>query len=140
MHSYITALQKWVVLGTMATLVVCNTCAIPPQENLRSQSPSKEKALIARCSPKIVKKRPKIKAETLQVRKGEKPTGFSPLISFQITESGEVINARVKRSSGIHDADSAAMDFIKSGQYNSRPGCPLLDNESSVLIHLSATN
>jgi TonB family protein len=106
---------------------------------IKSHNPE-EKALIARCSPRIIKKKPKIVRKAFQVRVGENPTGFSPLISFQITESGEVINARVKRSSGIRDEDNAALDSIRSGRYNSRPACPFIDSESSVTIDLSAAN
>lgn len=138
MHTYSNALQGLANVGAVATLLVCSTCAIPAQDKSKSQTPE-EKALIARCSPRI-KKKQKMDRKTFRVRAGDKPTGFSPLISFQITESGEVINARVKRSSGIRDADNAALDFIKSGRYNSRPGCPLIESESSVSIDLQAAN
>jgi hypothetical protein len=138
MHSYSTAVQRLATFGAVATLVVWSTCASPAQDKSKSQNPE-EKALIARCSPRI-KKKQKMDRKTFQVRTGEKPTGFSPLISFQITESGEVINAPVKRISGIRDEDNAALDFIKSGRYYSRPGCPLIDSESSVSIDLSAAN
>jgi len=59
---------------------------------------------------------------------------FSPLIAFQIAESGEVINAHVKRSSGIRDIDDSALNSIQSTKYSARPGCPLIESEADVII------
>jgi TonB family protein len=92
-----------------------------------------QKRLIKRCNPVVVKKA-KPQGKTIQVREGEKSTGFTPLIAFQIAESGEVINAHVKRSSGIRDIDDSALNSVKSTKYNARPGCPVIDNEADVLI------
>lgn len=63
-----------------------------------------QKRLIKRCNPVILKK-PTLKGKAIQVREGEKSTGFTPLIVFQILASGEVAGALVKRSSGIKDMD-----------------------------------
>jgi len=92
-----------------------------------------QKRLIKRCNAVVVKKA-KLKGKAIQVREGEKSTGFDPLIAFQIAESGEVINAHVKRSSGIKDRDDFALNSVKSTRYNARPGCPVIESEASVTI------
>jgi len=92
-----------------------------------------QKRLIKRCNPVVVKKS-RLKGKKIQVREGEKSTGFDPLITFQITESGEVINAHMKRSSGIRDKDDVALNSVKSTKYNARPGCPVIESEASVTI------
>jgi TonB family protein len=86
-----------------------------------------------RCNPIVVNKG-KVSPGEIHIRKGDKPTGFTPLIAFGITEVGEVIDAHVKRSSGIREVDGAALNWIRSTKYNSRPGCPVIDNETNVLI------
>jgi len=68
------------------------------------------------------------------VRKGEKATGLDPLITFQILESGEVTNVRLKRSSGVADIDEDALNWIQSTRYNRRPGCGVIESQASVTV------
>ena len=91
--------------------------------------------LAKQCNPILVKKS-KLKPKAIRVREGEKPTGYTPIIAFEITSAGEVLNAHAKRSSGIRDMDDSALSSIRSSRYNSRPGCPVIDNEADVLIDL----
>jgi hypothetical protein len=79
-------------------------------------------------------KKSKLKAKAIRVRQGEKSTGYTPIIAFQTTSTGEVLNAHVKRSSGIRDMDDSALSWVSSGRYNSRPGCPVVENEADVII------
>jgi TonB family protein len=91
--------------------------------------------LAKQCNPVLVKKS-KLKPKAIRVREGEKSTGYTPIIAFQIASTGKVLNAHVKRSSGIRDMDDSALSSIQSGKYNSRPGCPVIDSEADVLIDL----
>ncbi len=91
------------------------------------------KTFAKRCNPKIVKK-VELKRKTIKVREGEKATGFTPLVTFQISDSGDVIREHLKRSSGFRDVDEAAIEFVNSARYNARPGCPVIENEASVNI------
>ena len=91
------------------------------------------KTFAKRCNPKIVRKT-ELKRKTIKVREGEKATGFTPLVTFQITESGDVIRVNLKRTSGFRDVDEAAIEFVNSARYNARPGCPVIENEASVNI------
>lgn len=91
--------------------------------------------LAKQCNPVLVKKS-KLKPKAIHIREGEKSTGYTPIIAFQVTSDGKVLNAHVKRSSGIRDMDDSALSSIRSSSYNSRPGCPVIDNEADVLIDL----
>jgi TonB family protein len=109
---------------TLLTLAV----AVTAQDN----QPAK-KYDVKRCTPKIAKRSPLSKLN-IGAQEGEKATGYSPLISFQVLESGEVANARVKRSSGFAHVDRYALDWIKGMKYNARSGCGVTEIETSVSI------
>jgi len=47
-----------------------------------------------------------------------------------------VTGVHLKSSSGVQDIDALALNFIQSRKYNARPGCPVIDSEESVQIHL----
>ncbi|SRR6266403_3866121 len=89
---------------------------------------------IKRCTPTVEKQRPLPKDLTIAARKGEKATGYSPVISFQILESGKVDNARVKRSSGFAGVDRYALDWIRGTKYNARSGCGVIETDAAVSI------
>jgi TonB family protein len=74
------------------------------------------------------------KQEAIHFRKGEKSSGYAPLITFEILESGEVTNARVKRSSGVSDIDALALDWARSARYKKRPGCGIVKSRASVVV------
>ena len=78
---------------------------------------------------------------TIRIRRGESPTKRTPVISFEVLESGEVRNAAVQRSSGVADIDNYALAGIKSMRYNERPpGCGIIENQATVNVDFSATN
>jgi TonB family protein len=83
-----------------------------------------------------ISEKAQVQATAIRVREGEKSTGYTPIIAFQIAATGEVLNAHVKRSSGIRDMDDSALSWVSSGKYNTRPGCPAVDNEADVLIDI----
>ena len=101
-----------------------------------AQEPRKDqpKYDVKRCKPKVVGNRPISEPQTIQVRKGEKATGYPPVIAFEILESGEVVNARVRRSSGIADRDAITLNSIRGWKFNSRPGCGTVETEA-VGVH-----
>jgi TonB family protein len=92
------------------------------------------KTFVKRCNPKIIRKA-KLNREAIKFREGEK-LKYMPNVSFQITASGEVVGARLKRSSGVRDYDDAALNFVRSTKYNARPGCPVIENEADVIIDI----
>jgi TonB family protein len=88
-----------------------------------------------RCTPRVMKQGDLPKNMSPFVQKGEKSTGYSPLISFEILESGKVANARVKRSSGFARVDKYALESIRRTTYNACPGCGAIETTADVLIH-----
>jgi len=74
------------------------------------------------------------KAKPITVHKGDKSTGYSPLIAFEILESGEVANAHVRRSSGFADIDTYALNWVRTIRYSSRPGCGTIETEAAVSV------
>ncbi len=92
---------------------------------------------LKRCTPRVVSRAPRSKQRPIRTRKGEKSTGFSPVIAFQILESGEVAHAYVKRNSGIADIDRYALNFFQGTKYNTRSGCGVIETEAIASIQLS---
>ncbi len=91
---------------------------------------------VKRSTPKVVRSG-RTPAE-IHFREGEKPTGFIPVVAFQILESGEVVNIVLKQSSGIRDKDNAALGWVKGTRYNNRPACGTIESEVGVTIDLVA--
>lgn len=116
-----------VVWLSLLTIAVAATAQGGPQ--------SEPKYEIKRCTPKVEKQRPLPKNLTITPRKGEKATGYSPVISFQILESGKVDNADVKRSSGFAGVDRYALEWMQSTKYNARSGCGVIETDATVSIH-----
>lgn len=78
---------------------------------------------------------------TIRIRAGENPTKQTPVISFEVLESGEVRNAAIHRSSGVADIDNYALAGVKGMRYNERPpGCGIIESYATVNIDLSAVN
>lgn len=53
----------------------------------------------------------------IRVRLGEKSAKQTPVISFDVLESGEIRNAVVFRSSGVVDIDKYALTTINTVRY-----------------------
>jgi TonB family protein len=117
------------ILACMALLTVAVTVTAqdgrPPAKKYDSK----------RCTPKVEKQQSLPKNVTVRTRKDEKATGYPPLISFLIMESGRVAHARVKRSSGFAEIDRYALEWIRGKKYNTRSGCGVIATEADVLIH-----
>jgi TonB family protein len=90
---------------------------------------------VQRCTPKVIKDGVWPKDSAKWVREGEKSSGYSPLVSFDILESGDVANVRLKRSSGFANVDRYAMDSVRTTKYNNRQGCGVVEMQADVNIH-----
>ena len=95
---------------------------------------------VKRCTPKVVKQDPIPKNVPVGPSKGEKSTGYTPIISSEVLESGAVANAKVKRSSGYRKIDDYALEWIRRTKYNERPGCGVIERDTDVMIHWMAAN
>jgi TonB family protein len=83
----------------------------------------------------VVRQAPELKEFPIRIHEREKSTGFSPVIDFEILESGEVVHAHVKRSSGFAEVDAHALNWIRGAKYNRRLGCGVVESQADVLIH-----
>jgi len=91
---------------------------------------------LKRCKPKLLREKPAREPKTFKLRKTDKPSGYDPVIAFDILESGEVANARVARSSGVADQDAYALAWIRGWKFNGRPGCGTIEQTAAVTIDL----
>ena len=122
MRMQIYSSQSWCLNSQMSSLVVLSLLLmILPTPTAQARQQSAATYDVKRCTPKLVSKRPFLPPKTFHVRNGEKATGYSPVIAFEILESGEVQKARVKRSSGISDRDTHALESIGRWRVNARP-------------------
>jgi len=87
---------------------------------------------VRRCTPKLISRDSNHSA--LQLHKGEKYR-HSPLVAFEILESGETANAILKRSSGIAEVDKYALKSVQESKFNKRPGCGVIETQLDVTIH-----
>lgn len=120
------------MLALIAVFLMASQSLVTQEEQ---SSVPKPKYDVKRCTPKLVNKNPFSSPKRIQPRKGEKATGYSPVIAFQILESGEVVNARVQRSSGLADRDANALDNIRGWKFNARQGCGTIEVQSDVSFH-----
>lgn len=69
-----------------------------------------------------------------RMRPGERYQN-TPVISFEVLESGQISNAIVSRSSGVADIDNYALDGIKNMRYHDRPpGCGIIQSQATVNV------
>ena len=93
-----------------------------------------------RCELKIVNYASP-QSTSIRIRSGESPTKQSPIVSFEVLESGEIRKAAVQRSSGVVDIDSYALAGISSMRYNERPSsCGIIESQATVNVDFSASN
>jgi len=89
---------------------------------------------VQRCTPKVLSHARQDKTSRILVRKGEKSTSYSPIVAFEILESGEVANAIVQRSSGIANVDEYALTWVRQTRYSKRSGCGVVETQADVTI------
>jgi len=108
---------------------------MPARISPRAQPASTRKSGAAGCALRL-EKQPSSPNHKVRRRQGEKAGGYAPIVTFEILESGEVRNARIKRSSGMAEIDALALDWVRSAQYGMRPGCGVTTSDSSVDIDI----
>jgi hypothetical protein len=100
-------------------------------------SPQKATAeYIKRCPLRVVRKGSSPNSGPFTILKGEKSTGYSPLVAYEIQESGEIANIHLTRSSGFSFVDHCALKGFLGMRYNVRPGCGVLETEATVTVDL----
>lgn len=85
---------------------------------------------VQRCTPKLIGRD---RNSELQLRKGGKYR-HSPVVAFQILESGETADAILKRSSGVAEMDKYALKSVQESKFNKRPGCGVIETQLDLTI------
>jgi TonB family protein len=91
---------------------------------------------LKKCKPKLLSEKPVRQPKLFQIRRGDKPTGYSPLVALEILESGAVVNVHLARSSGVPDQDAYALESVRGWKFNSRPGCGTVESKMDITIDL----
>ena len=120
--------MRLVMIAAVVPIVLMPT-RISPQ----AKPASAPKSGAADCALRVVRQ-PTSPNHEVRRHQGEKATGYAPIVTFEILESGEVRNARIKRSSGMANVDALALDWVRSAQYGMRPGCGVITSDASVDI------
>ena len=84
------------------------------------------------CTPKLISATGS-NAPMFHLRKGE-VYRHSPVVAFEILESGETIHAILKRKSGVAEVDKYALKWAHELKYNQRPGCGIVETTADVTI------
>ncbi|HKH98997.1 MAG TPA: TonB family protein [Candidatus Sulfotelmatobacter sp.] len=91
-----------------------------------------------RCHPQLI--RPGSSSPHLRPKPGASFKGYkrSPIVTFDVDESGTVRNARIKRSSGALAADQLALAEVRQWKYKPLPGCGIAESKALVTIDFSS--
>jgi TonB family protein len=87
---------------------------------------------VQRCAPKAIS-RTGAKFPESHFDKGEKYR-HSPVVAYEILESGEVAHAILKRSSGVAEVDKYALKWVQDLKFNKRPGCGVVESTIDITI------
>ena|ERR1700689_2992661 len=111
--------------NTVVLLVVCAAIAC-------SAEIAQDKKVPAECAAAHREQGP-IPNKPFKFRPGESYKQ-APVVKFQISEDGAVLQAKIVRSSGVSDIDTKVLEAVTKWKYKPRPGCGVLNSETSVLI------
>ena len=87
---------------------------------------------VQKCRPKAIS-RSAGRSPEFHVRKGDTYRN-SPVVAFEILESGEVAQAVLKRSSGLAEMDNSALRWVQGLKFNRRPGCGVIESSLDIVI------
>jgi TonB family protein len=92
-----------------------------------------ENEYLQRCPLKVISRAGHSKPPEFHFRKGENYK-HSPIVVYEILETGEIAHAFVKRSSGVADLDTYALKWAQGFKYNKRLGCGVVESHVVVTI------
>lgn len=85
-----------------------------------------------RCAPKVISGKNR-KSPEFHFHRGERHR-HSPVVGYEILESGEIAHAVLKRSSGVAEVDNYALTWVKGLKFNKRPGCGVVETTADITI------
>ena len=93
---------------------------------------------IQRCAPKLISKASG-KSPEFHFRKGEEYK-HSPVVAYEVLESGEIAHPLLKRSSGVAEVDKYALKWAQELKFNMPPGCGVVDVVESTVSRAQLTS
>jgi len=87
---------------------------------------------VLRCAPKVINGGAD-KSPEFQFRKVKKYKD-SPVVAYEILESGGIAHAILKRTSGVAEVDRYALKWVRGLKFNKRPGCGVVASTAVVTI------
>lgn len=87
---------------------------------------------IKRCAPKLLNKASG-KFPEFHFHKGEEYK-HSPVVAYEVLESGEIAHPLLKRSSGVAEVDRYALKWVQELKFNKRPGCGIVESTGDLTI------
>jgi hypothetical protein len=115
------------ILAILGLLTLSGALA-SPQDKTKS-----EREYVHRCAPKLLSHAGRGKLPEFQFRKGAK-FRHSPLLTYEVLDSGKVSHTLVKRGSGVVDIDAYALRSVQALRYTDRPGCGSVGYQIVVTI------
>jgi TonB family protein len=90
-----------------------------------------------RCRPQVLAP---ASSSGLRPKSGTTFEGYkrSPIVTFEIDESGTVSRTKIKRTSGSRSADQLALDEVRQWKFKPLPGCGIVQSEALVTIDFSS--
>ena len=87
---------------------------------------------IQRCAPKLIGKSSG-KSPEFHSHEGE-AYRHSPVVAYEILESGEIAHPILKRSSGVAEVDNYALKWARELKFNKRLGCGVVESSMDITI------
>ena len=112
---------------TVLLLPVSVLC-VTAQEKTRAESHYDLK----KCAPKIISHTNE-KLPEFHFRKGE-TYRHSPVVAYEVLESGDIANAILKRSSGVDEVDQSALKWVRDLKLNKRLGYGVIESTVDITI------
>jgi len=91
-----------------------------------------------RCRPQLLA--PASSSPGLRLKSGTTFEGYkrSPIVTFEIDESGTVSRTKIKRNSGSRSADQLALAEVRQWKFKPLSGCGIVKSEALVTIDFSS--
>ena len=82
------------------------------------------------CAPKVISSKER-KSSGFKFGNGESYKN-SPVVAYEVLESGEVAHYTLKRRSGVADVDKYALWWVQQLKFNKRPGCGVVESTVDI--------
>jgi TonB family protein len=91
-----------------------------------------------RCHPQVIP--PASNSPVLRPKPGSNLNGYkrSPIVTFDVDESGALHQVKIKRSSGSRTLDDLALSEVRRWRFQPLPGCGNLQSEALITIDFSS--